>query len=69
MRKKPDAIIIQADTNDLTNDIKTMKYARSIAKIIEGINDRGNTQIGFLGISGRRYIRILVRQLKTLRKG
>ena len=69
MRNKPDAIIIQADTNDLTNDIKTMKYARSITKIIEGINDHGNTQIGFLGISGRRYIRILVRQLKTLRKG
>ena len=32
MRKKPDGIIIHADTNDLSisNNINTMKYAKSI---------------------------------------
>ena len=35
MRKKPDAIIIHTGTNDLTNDVNTMKYVRSITKITE----------------------------------
>ena len=39
MRKKPDAIIIHAGTNDLMNDVNTMKYIRSIT---EDYDYRGN---------------------------
>ena len=52
MRKKPDGIIIHEDTNGLTNDINTM--SKSIAKIIEEMNDGDDIQVGFSGISERR---------------
>ena len=45
-RKKHEEIITHADTNDLTNDINTMKYANSITKIIEEMNDGDDTQVG-----------------------
>lgn len=47
MRKKPDMIIIQICMNDLTNDVNTMKYVRSIVKIIEEMNGSYNIQLSF----------------------
>ena len=66
--RKPDVILIHADANDLTNNINTMKYVKRIPKIIDEIKDCGDTQVVFSGISGREYITVLVRKLKTLRK-
>ena len=54
MRKKLDAIIIYADSTDLTSDVSTMKYVRSIIKIIEQMNGGDNIQIEFSGIIERR---------------
>ena len=54
MGKKPDAIIIHTGTNDLTNDINTMKHVRSITKIIEKMKGGGDIQVGFSGIIERR---------------
>ena len=48
--KKPDAIIIHAETNDLTNDVNTMKNVRSITKIIEEMKGDGDIKVGFPGI-------------------
>ena len=54
MRKKPDAIIIHTVTNDLINDVNTMKHVRSITKIIEEMKGCGDIQVGFSGIIERR---------------
>ena len=42
MKKKPDAIIIHTGTNDLMNDVNTMKHVRSITKIIEELKVGGD---------------------------
>ena len=47
MRKKPEAIMIHAGTNDLTNNFNKMKYIRSIIKIIEEMKDGTDIQINF----------------------
>ena len=54
MRKKPDTIIMHTGTNDLRNDINTMKYIRSIKKILEEMKDCSDIQVGFSGIIERR---------------
>ena len=54
MRKKSDAIIIHIGTNDLTNDVNTMKYIRSITKITEEVKGDADIQVGFSGITDRR---------------
>ena len=53
IRKKPDAFIIHAGNNDLTNDINTMKQVRKITKIIQKMEDSGKIGIGFSGIIQR----------------
>ena len=65
---KADVILVHADANDLTKSINTMKYVKSITKIIDEINYRRDTHVGFSGISGREYVTVLVRKLKTFRK-
>ena len=54
MRKKPDVIIIHVGNNDLTNDVNTMKYVRSITKIIEEMKGGEDIQGAFSGIIERR---------------
>ena len=54
MRKKPDAIIIHTGTNDLTNDVNTMKNVRSLTKIIEEMHGGGDIEAGFSGVIERR---------------
>ena len=54
VRKKYDAIIIHTSTNDLTNDVNTMKHVRSITKIIEEMKGGGDIQVGFSEIIERR---------------
>lgn len=54
IRKKTDAIIIHAGTNDLTNDVNTMKYVRSITKIKEEMKGGGDIQVVFSGITKTR---------------
>ena len=65
---KADVILVHADVNDLTKNINTIKYVKSITKIIDEINYRRDTHVGVSGISGREYITVLVRKLKTFRK-
>ena len=52
-RKKPDAVIIHAGTNDLTNGTNTMKQVRKITKTIQEMEDSGKIGIGFSGIIQR----------------
>ena len=53
IRKKPDAAIIHARTNDLTNGTITMKQVRKITKTIQEMEDSGKIGIGFSGIIQR----------------
>ena len=53
IRQKTDAVIIHAGSNDLTNDTKTMKQVRKIAKTILEMEDSGKLGIGFSGIIER----------------
>ena len=53
IKKKPDAVIIHAGTNDLTNGTNTMKQVREIAKTIKEMEDSGKMGIGFSGIIQR----------------
>ena len=53
IRKKPDAVIIHAGTNDLTNGTNTMKQVCKIAKTIQEMEDSGKISIGFSGIIQR----------------
>ena len=54
MRKKADVTIIHAGTNDLTNDVNTMKSVKTITNIIEEMKGVGDIQVGFSGIIERR---------------
>ena len=53
IRKKSDAAIIHARTNDLTNSTITMKQVRKITKTIQEMEDSGKIGIGFSGIIQR----------------
>ena len=50
-RRKPDTIIINAGTNDITQDINTMKNIRKIVKSIRDCSE--NTQVLLSGIISR----------------
>ena len=52
-RKKPDAVIIHAGTNDLTNGTNTMKQVRKIVKTIQEMEDSGKIGIVFSGVIQR----------------
>ena len=47
IRKKPDAVIIHAGTNDLTDGTNAMKQVRKITKTIQEMEDSGKIGIGF----------------------
>ena len=47
IRKKPDAVIIHAGTNDLTDGTNTIKQVRKITKTIQEMEDSGKIGIGF----------------------
>ena len=53
IRKKSDAAIIHARTNDLTNGRITMKQVRKITKTIQEMEDSGKIGICFSGIIQR----------------
>ena len=53
IRKKPDAFIIHAGTNDLINGTNTIKQVRKITKTIQEMEDSGKIGIGFSGIIQR----------------
>ena len=48
IRKKPDAVVIYARTNDLTNGTNTMKQVRKIAKTMQEMEDSGKVGTVFL---------------------
>ena len=53
VRKKPNAVIIHTDTNDLTNGVKTMNKVKKLVQYIRE-NDKGkNIEIGFSSICYR----------------
>ena len=53
IRKKPDAVIIYAGTNELTNGPNSMKQVRKLAKTIQEMEGSGKMGIGFSGIIER----------------
>ena len=65
IRKKLDAVIIHAGTNDLTNGTNTMKHVRKIAKTIQEMEDSGKMGIAFAGIIERADLRIKLKRLMT----
>ena len=48
-RRKPDTLIIHAGTNDLTNDVNTMKKVRKLVKVVREIDEFEKIKIGFFG--------------------
>ena len=54
MKKKLNAIIKYTSSNDLTSDVNTMKYVRSITNILEKMNGGDNVQVEISGIIERR---------------
>ena len=53
IRKKADAVIIHAGTNDFTDGTNTMKQFCIIAKTIQEMENSGRMVIGFSGIIDR----------------
>ena len=54
MKKKLNAIIKYTSSNDLTSNVNTMKYVRSITNILEKMNGGDNVQVETSGIIERR---------------
>ena len=38
VRRKPDALVIHSGTNDMTNDVNTLKYVRKLVKVTREID-------------------------------
>ena len=53
IRKKANAVIIHAGTNDLTNGTNTTRQVRKIAKTVQEMEVRGKMGIGFSDIVER----------------
>ena len=53
IRKKPNAVIIHAETNDFTNGTNTTKQVHKIVKTIQEIEDSGKIGNGLSGIIQR----------------
>ena len=49
-RRKPDALVIHTGTNDMTNDVNTLKYVRKLVKVIREIDVDKEIKIGFSSV-------------------
>ena len=47
VRRKPTALVIHADINDMTNNVNTLKYVRKLVKVIREIDVDKEIEIGF----------------------
>ena len=53
-RRKPDTLIIRTGTNDLTNDVNTMKKKSKLVKVVCEIDESEKIKIGFSSVIFRR---------------
>ena len=53
IRRKPDSLVINTGTNDLTNDVNTLKYVRKLVEVIREIDVDKEIKIGFSSIISR----------------
>ena len=47
VRRKPAALVIHTDINDMTNNVNTLKYVRKLVKVIREIDVDKEIEIGF----------------------
>ena len=50
VRRKPTALVIHADINDMTNNVNTLKYVRKLVKVIREIDVDKEIKIGFSSV-------------------
>ena len=53
IRRKPDILLIDSGTNDLTNNVNTMKTVRDLVKCVRNLGRNEEIQIGFSSIISR----------------
>ena len=53
MRKKPKALVIHTDTNDIQQEINTMKMVKKLVKVIKEIDSEKENEIIFSGLIQR----------------
>ena len=53
MRKKPKALVIHTGTNDIQQEINTMKMVKKLVKVIKEIDSEKETEIKFSGLIQR----------------
>ena len=53
VRKKPDTLVIQVGTNDLTKGVNIVSEVRKFVEVIRQLDDTDNIQIGFSSIIQR----------------
>ena len=53
LRRKPDVVIIQTSTNDLTENVNTVKKTKKLVNSINEFDHDNNTQIVISGITYR----------------
>ena len=53
MRKKPKALVIHTGTNDIQQEINTMKMVKKLVKVIKEIDSEKETEIIFSGLIQR----------------
>ena len=74
-KKKPDFLVIHTRTNDLTNDVTTMKEIRKIVKCVRDLDKDKKVNIGFSSVISKsdrnldQEIRDLNLKLKRYREG
>lgn len=53
LKKKPELLVIQTETNDLTDDVKTMNEVRKLDKCVGELDKDQGVNIGFSSVINR----------------
>ena len=61
MQKKPKTLVIHTDTNDLQQEINTIKMVKKLVKVIKEINSENETEIIFSGLIQREIITFMIK--------
>ena len=61
MQKKPKTLVIHTDTNDLQQEINTVKMVKKLVKVIKEINSENETEIIFSGLIQREIITFMIK--------
>ena len=66
LRKNPDLIIIHSGTNDLTNDVATIKHVERIIQMVKKKSPK--TKIAFSSIINRKDKKGMTEKIRTMNK-